>query len=254
MRTVVLHRPGRLMMSTFRGATGTVAAERIGAALDRAKDAVVGERNVPISGEIKSHREGMELSYTAPRGNVLLGSGHIYLRSSTASLMRRLLNSIFYIGDNGLQEKKEEPSFYTGYAIGMMGGVSRITMGSSSLRNALLNPIEREYHEKIMNIVRALFGVELQLREIILAFPCDSLLALEGKPGTYAINGGVPLGRLTLLNESEKMAEFCRAEAYAEMLRTGDGASAKGIYAELVGMVGGMANMLGAGSARVELA
>ena len=254
MRSVVLHRPGRLMMSTFCGATGAIAADRISAALERAKEAIVEERNVPLSGEIKTHKEGMELSYTAPRGNVLLGSGHIYLRTSTASLMRRLLNSIFHICDNGLQEREGEPSFSTGYAMGMMGGISRITMGSSSLRTALLSHIDREYHEKIRDIVKALFSVELHLREIVLAFPCDSLLAHEGRPGAYAINGGVPLGRLTLLNDSGQLAEFCRAEAYAEMLRAEEEASAKKIYAELMGMMGGMADASGIGGARVELA
>ena len=99
-------------------------------------------------GEVNNRKEEMEFSLTAPRGNVLLGTGHIYLRTSTASLVRKVLNSMFYIGDNGLQAREGEPSFSTGYALGM-GGSSKITTGSSSLGTALGIPIDREFHAKM---------------------------------------------------------------------------------------------------------
>ena len=240
MHTILLHHPGKLMMTSFSGAKGIRVADRIKAALERAKEAVVAEKNVPIVGQIRNRKEEMEFTLTAPQGNALLGAGHIYLRTSTASLLRKVLNSIFYMGDNCLQEREGEPSFSTGYALGM-DGASKITMGCSSLRAALGIPIDREYHAKMRDIVKALFGVEFQLREILLAFPCDSLLAFEGSPARYAINGRVPLGMLTLLNESGQLAEFCMAEAQAEILRAGDGASAKKIYAELMDKMSVMA-------------
>ncbi|MCX6768924.1 MAG: hypothetical protein NTY83_03760 [Candidatus Micrarchaeota archaeon] len=240
MRTAVLHHPGKFMIASFSGEKGTMAADRIRAALEKAKEAMVGEKNVPIVGGISNQKEEMAFAFTAPQGNVLLGAGHIYLKTSTASLVRKVLNSIFYIGDNGLQAREGEPSFSTGYALGM-GGTSKITIGSSSLRTALGIPIDRGFHAKMRDIVVALFGVEFQLKEIVLAFPCDSLLAFEGSPGRYAIGGKVPLGRLVLLNESGQLGEFCKAEADAEILRAGEGSSARKIYSELMDKMGEMA-------------
>ncbi len=243
MRTVMLNHPGKFMMAEFTGNKGIMATDRIKAALEKAKEAVVAEAHVPIVGEVSNRKEEMEFSLTAPRGNVLLGTGHIYLRTSTASLMRKVLNSMFYIGDNGLQAREDEPSFSTGYALGM-GGSSKITTGSSSLGTALGIPIDREFHAKMRDIVTALFGVEFQLKEIILAFPCGSLLAFEGSPGRYAINGKVPLGKLVLLNESAQLAEFCRAEAVAENMRTGCASDPGKIENELMERIGGMARSL----------
>jgi hypothetical protein len=240
MRTVLLNKPGKLPRATFNGAKGGVAAERIRAELERAKDAVVEERSVPIIGEIDNHKEEMAFSLTIPRGNVLLGAGHIYLRTSTASLMRRVLNSIFYISDSGLQAREGRPSFSTAYALGNQGA-SAITIGSSSLRTALGIPIDREHHAKVRDLIKTLFRVEFSLREIVLAFPCDSLLAFGGGQGRYAINGRVPLGSLTILNESKQLADFCRAEARAELLRAEDGATIKKIYAELMEKINGIA-------------
>lgn len=207
----------------FSGRVGTEAAACIRKALEKAKekDFRPAESYALLRGRLEMEGAGCRVEPAYLPSNVLLGAGMLFTRTTTASLVWMVLNSIVLVSDKGCHITNSEPGYFSVVARNSGNGMC-YTLGKSSLRAALRSDAGRPDHHRMFRDLAGSMGARVGIKEIVLGMPCREVLAVGEKFG-YAISGRVPLGELIILNEWGFAKEVCRLEAQAERMRAGEG-------------------------------
>ena len=221
----------------FSGRLGLEAARRIRKAVERARGRMpnFSDSNAPIKGSLD--RGGAALGSGAGlTQQVLLGAGMLYTKTTTASLVWMVLNSIVLLGDQHGRITNGEPGYFS-MVLRNSGANGMYTLGKNSLRAALNSPVGMvSHHRMLKNLARGM-GAEVGMMEIVAGLPCREVLAVKDEEGGYAIRGRVPIGELVILNDPEVVARVCRLEAQAEALRIGEEADVLQLEKEMIGML-----------------
>ncbi|MDD5095978.1 MAG: hypothetical protein PHY95_00475 [Candidatus ainarchaeum sp.] len=273
----IIHGCRHFPEAEFKGRAAVEAANKIRDAIRRGRELDIGERHVPVAGELHKRGCGWALSERPLAGRLTLGAGMIYFRTTTVAFAWNVLGRMLRSGEAGF-EFNGTPS-YVSDTTGIQGSTLPIVFGRSSLLSALRGlPLERGHHARMRDML-ACIGATVRASEMVVAVPAADaaecpwgrgILSVEGEPGLYAVAREVPLEDITIVGSLRFMArpgadaeigtkdpgeggrkgkevkvprlleDLCAAEARVEILRSEKGA--KEMAAEMM-----------AGIAQIEL-
>lgn len=233
----------------FSGRLGLEAAGRIRKALERAKERVFRpeQTNALLKGKLETDGVSCRVEPAYLSANVLLGAGMLYTRTTTASLVWMVLNSIILMSDKGNYVTNSEPAYFSVAVRSPCNGT--YTFGKSSLLAALHSTAGRADHHRMLRDLAGGMGARVGIQEIIVGMPCREVLALAGEEFGYAISGRVPLGELIILNGWGSTGDVCRLEVQAEAMKAKEEIEVSRLEAEMKTALGRLRNLEKRGAA-----